>query len=160
MDRADERNAQRSELLRQLGEQTERLTQSDEWRRWLDVASRFHTYSLNNQLLIMCQWPDATKVAGYKTWQSLRRQVRKGERGIRILAPMGGPCRSCSGSGHDPTDRSLTCGRCLGGGRWQSFTVVSVFDIAQTDGDPLPDVEWPILSDMPDERLWDHLASL
>jgi hypothetical protein len=155
-----DRTAERTDLLRQLGEQAERLTESAEWQRWLDVASRFHHYSLNNQLLIMTQRPDATQVAGYKTWQSLGRQVAKGQHGIRILAPTGGPCRGCNGTGHHSADHSLTCGRCGGSGPWQSFTIVSVFDIASTEGEPLPEHEWPLLVDMPDERLWDHLAAV
>jgi antirestriction protein ArdC len=48
----------------------------------------FHTYSFGNVLLILRQNPEATTVAGYRTWQTLGRQVRKGERGIQILAPV------------------------------------------------------------------------
>ena len=62
------------------------LTSSEGWRRWIDVRSRFHRYSLGNQLLIAHQRPDATQVAGYRVWQSLGRQVRRGEQAIRILA--------------------------------------------------------------------------
>lgn len=50
--------------------------------------ARFHTYSFGNVLLILRQNPEATTVAGYRTWQTLGRQVRKGERGIQILAPV------------------------------------------------------------------------
>jgi len=53
----------------------------------LDTAARFHRYSLNNLILIAVQAPGATRIAGFRTWQSLGRQVRKGERGIAILAP-------------------------------------------------------------------------
>ena len=52
------------------------------------VAARFHTYSPNNIWLILAQNPDATQVAGFHTWRKIGRQVRKGERGIAILAPM------------------------------------------------------------------------
>jgi antirestriction protein ArdC len=54
----------------------------------LAAAGRFHRYSLGNVLLILAQNPEAMRVAGYRTWQSLDRQVRKGERGIQILAPV------------------------------------------------------------------------
>ncbi|MGH2752360.1 MAG: ArdC family protein, partial [Actinomycetota bacterium] len=58
------------------------------WRAMLEVSARFHNYSSgNNQLLIYLQCPEATRVAGYRAWQRLGRQVRKGSRGIRILAP-------------------------------------------------------------------------
>ncbi|MGI8612710.1 MAG: ArdC family protein, partial [Nocardioidaceae bacterium] len=59
-----------------------------QWRAWLDVAGRFHAYSFNNVLAISIQRPDATLVAGYQTWQTLGRQVGKGETGIQILAPI------------------------------------------------------------------------
>ena len=85
----------------QLTASVEALVTSEDWRRMLDTASRFHQYSPANVLLILSQKPDATRVAGYKTWQSLGRQVKKGERGIGIFAPVGGPCRSCAGSGHE-----------------------------------------------------------
>jgi antirestriction protein ArdC len=140
-----ERNAQRSELLRQLGEQVEALTSSSEWKRWLDVAARFHDYSFGNQMLIAAQRPDATKVAGYRTWQSLGRQVRKGERGIKIFAPMAVKDRDAE------DDRASV--KIL-------FRVVHVFDIAQTDGDQLPEMEWPILATMPDAGLYDRMTAV
>jgi hypothetical protein len=60
----------------------------DEWRAMLQAPARFHMYSLNNVLLIQLQMPTATRVAGYRTWQALHRQVHKGETGIAILAPV------------------------------------------------------------------------
>ena len=57
----------------------ERLVSSDEWAALLRVAARFPNYSVHNQLLIFTQRPDATLVAGYRAWQRLGRQVRKGE---------------------------------------------------------------------------------
>lgn len=120
-----ERNAQGADLLRELGEQVEALTSSSKWRQWLDVAARLHEYSFGNQMLIASQRPDATKVAGYRTWQSLGRQVRKGERGIKIFAPMAVKDR-------DAKDDANSV-RIL-------FRVVHVFDIAQTDGEPLAEI--------------------
>jgi hypothetical protein len=60
---------------------------SEEFGRYLTVMSRFHTYSFGNTMLIHLQRPDATRVAGYRKWQELGRQVRKGEQGIKILVP-------------------------------------------------------------------------
>src|SRR6266436_2863256 len=71
-----------------LAEAVDALVSSDGWQAWLDSRARFHTYSLGNTLLIGFQRPEATLVAGYKTWQSMGRQVRKGEKGIAILAPI------------------------------------------------------------------------
>src|SRR5689334_3967869 len=77
----------RAELLARLGTAVEELTTSPGWQTWLTTASRFRTYSVRNQLLIAAQRPDSTLVAGYRAWQALGRSVRKGERGIAILAP-------------------------------------------------------------------------
>jgi len=110
----------------------EGLVSSDEWRAMLEVSARFHNYSFNNQLLIYLQCPEATRAAGYRAWQRLGRQVRKGERGIAILAP----CRKRvspvdAESEHDEVDRvEILTG----------FRVVHVFDLSQTEGDELADV--------------------
>ncbi len=60
---------------------------SEAFERYLDVQARFHKYSWHNCMLIAMQRPEATRVAGYQTWRTLGRQVRKGERGIMIFAP-------------------------------------------------------------------------
>lgn len=60
---------------------------SEAFRALLDVQARFHAYSWHNCMLIAMQCPTASRVAGYRTWQKLGRQVRKGERGIAIFAP-------------------------------------------------------------------------
>src|SRR5437867_4508859 len=75
------------ELHEQLVEGVRALTTSEDWIRSLETAARFHRYSWRNCMLIQLQKPGASRVAGYRTWQSLGRQVRKGERGIAILAP-------------------------------------------------------------------------
>lgn len=62
-----------------ITEAVERLVTGAEWQTMLDVAARFHTYSPNNIWLILAQRPDATRVAGYRTWRNLDRWVRKGE---------------------------------------------------------------------------------
>ena len=61
---------------------------SDALVRYLETASRFHTYSFRNQCLIAAQCPTATRVAGYQAWRQLGRWVRRGETGIAILAPI------------------------------------------------------------------------
>ncbi len=75
-------------LHKQVSGAVEALVDDGAWQRMLDVAARFHDYSFGNQILIATQFPDATRVAGYRAWQKLGRQVRKGERSIAILAPM------------------------------------------------------------------------
>jgi hypothetical protein len=110
----------RVDLLERLEEEVLSLRRSEAWARYLSCQARFHRYSPRNVMLIALQRPDATSVAGYRTWSSLGRQVRRDERGISILAPMLRRCR--------PEDEAQ-----LTGFRW-----VTVFDITQTEGDPLP----------------------
>lgn len=58
----------------------EEIVTGDDWQRMLKVASKFHNYSFNNQLMIFLQRPDATHVAGFNRWKSLGRFVKKGEK--------------------------------------------------------------------------------
>lgn len=142
-------------LHEQLAERTAALVNGSEWRAMLSTAAQFYRYSLGNILLIAAQRPDATRIAGYRTWQRLGRQVRKGERGITILAP----CRyrpddTEEPGGTDPIDGQEQQRRVLRG-----FRTTHVFDISQTDGDPLPDIV-PVLLDGDDPGpLWDALAA-
>lgn len=108
------------------------LTTSEGWKQYLDTQSKFHRYSFGNVMLIGFQCPDATQVAGYRAWQALERQVRKGEKGIAILAPIIYRKKNDAGetvTQHDDSGRS-----CVG------FRTVHVFDIAQTDGPDLPEL--------------------
>ncbi len=81
----EERRAEAEALQATIAEQVEALRESETWARFLTFAQSFHRYSLGNLLLIFAQCPEASHVAGYRTWQKLNRQVRKGERGIRIF---------------------------------------------------------------------------
>jgi len=107
---------------------TEALEQgkSDNLKRFLAVAARFHNYSLNNWWLIFSQKPEATQVAGYKTWQKMGRQVQGGAKGIKILAPRQGKRKDKDGQETDE--------------KFMYFTTVSVFDVSDTEGDDLPSV--------------------
>jgi hypothetical protein len=91
-------------------------------REYLGVMSRFHRYSLHNQLLIFTQYPQATHVAGIKTWNQLGRKVKKGERSIRILAPI---LRKIE---EDGEEKEVLVG----------FRGAYVFDLEQTFGKDLP----------------------
>ncbi len=95
-----------------------------EMEKFFEVMGKFHNYSFNNMLLIWGQKPDAKHVAGYKTWQKLNRQVQKGEHGIKILAP----CiyRKKKEDSEEEEEKIY-------------FKWVTVFDISQTEGEPIPD---------------------
>lgn len=103
---------------------------SDNYRAWLDTISKFHKYSFYNQILITMQKPEATRVAGFNTWKSMERHINKGEKAIKIIAPIPHKYTKLVKDVHgNETEEELT---------WCSFKVVSVFDISQTSGKELP----------------------
>src|SRR2546425_218781 len=75
------------EALETLEHGIDSILTSERFGEYLKTLARFHSYSFSNVLLIRMQRPDATRVAGYRKWQELGRQVKKGERGIAILVP-------------------------------------------------------------------------
>jgi antirestriction protein ArdC len=107
------------------------MANSDQFAAWLRARASFHDYSFNNTLLIAFQRPAATRVAGYRAWQKLDRQVRKGEKAIRILAP----CRVKVGETEN-ADATQAAFRVVG------FKWASVFDVSQTEGAPLPELDY------------------
>ena len=157
---AEERQADLEATLTRLQDGVESLRSSDGWRAWLEFASRMPSYSLNNQLLIVAQRPNASAVAGYTAWKAVGRQVRRGETGIRILAPSTrrvhlegddstGPGQATAAGDVREASRRIVTG----------FRVVFVFDAAQTDGDPLPEPQRPLLlAGQAPQGLWDALA--
>ena len=125
----------RDDLLDTLTEGIEGLTTSETWRAHLDVQRRFHRYSFSNSLLICAQDPAASRVAGFTTWKKLGRSVRRGERAIWILAPM---LAKRTRHGDDEERRTIV-----------GFRPVPVFDVSQTDGEPLPEVCTTLRGDDP-----------
>ena len=160
----EQRAEKLAELHEQIADGVAALVDSDAWRAMLDTAAKFHTYSLGNVLLIALQAPQATRVAGFRTWKSLGRQVRKGERGIGILAPCTYRPKAAtsaavdSASGPAKDERGGEAAPAAGGKQLRGFRVVHVFDVAQTDGDPLPDVAPALLTGQAPAGLWDDLA--
>ena len=102
------------------------LEDPDQWRQWATTMARFHRYSPGNVLLIMSQMPDATQVAGYHAWQSLGRQVNRGEHGIAILAPI---IRRQQEAEQSTPDSPKPAPPALVG-----FKAATVFDVSQTAG--------------------------
>ena len=112
--------------LDRLGEGIRAVYDSERWESWLQSLSKFHDYSLGNTILIAMQMPTATHVASFRSWKrDFNRYVRKGERGIEILVPMLVKDRD-----EDDTDEERR--------RLVGFRVGHVFDVSQTDGEPLP----------------------
>ena len=119
---------------------------SDAFQEWLDVQSRFHDYSYRNTLLIQQQCPEATRVAGYRTWQEeFDRYVEEGESAIWIWAPIiAKRCPECENSqsyhensdcDYDETPPAEWSNGLVG------FNPAAVFDISQTEGEPLPELD-------------------
>jgi hypothetical protein len=132
-----------------LTAEVEALVSDEDWARFLTAAARFHTYSANNVWLILAQRPDATRVAGYRAWQRLGRQVNKRAKGIAILAPCVYRRRPVDDA--DPAENPAILRALLG------ITVVHVFDESDTTGDPVADMS-PVLLEG-DGALWDGLAA-
>jgi len=99
---------------------------------YLKTMGRFHSYSLGNAIMIGFQKPDATHVAGFRTWQKLGRHVKKNEKGIAIMAPIVW-CKKVTNTADKRNaqdhDEETT----------MAFKIAYVFDISQTDGKPLPE---------------------
>ena len=135
LDEKKKRGPERKSRQEQIREITDRLEEgvkevfeSDKYREMLRCMSKFHHYSLNNCLLIAMQYSSASLVAGYRTWQTeFDRQVRKGEKGIRILAPCKYKIEKEKTDGAEKEIVEIT-----------GFRVVSVFAYEQTEGRELP----------------------
>ena len=104
---------------------------SDTLTAYLATLARFHRYSFGNALLIFFQRPDATRVAGFQAWRRLGRIVKRGEKGIAILAP-------CVYRRQDEGDSPPVLDE-PDEQRVRGFKVAHVFDVSQTHGDPLPE---------------------
>jgi len=115
--------------VKRLEKELATYLESGRWKEWLTFQARFHRYSTANSWLILIQRPGATRVAGYRTWQTVGRQVRGGSKGIAILAPIS---RRREKGKEDGDEEREEVRRSV----W--FKTVYVFDVADTDGDPLP----------------------
>ena len=120
------------------------LFESDKYRQYLSTMSRFHRYSVNNTMLIYMQRPDATHVAGFNKWRDqFGRNVMKGEKGIKIIAPT--PYKKkIEEVKLDPDTKAPMLdadGKVMVEEKEVKipmYKVVSVFDVSQTEGKPLP----------------------
>jgi antirestriction protein ArdC len=126
--KASELNAGIRSTIEQLANDTDAARQSELFRNYLKASAAFWDYSWHNQMLIWKQRADASFVGGFNTWLKCGRFVRKGEKGIAILAPMFFKDKAQAADGSDKETKRI----------W--FKVVYVFDISQTDGTPLPEL--------------------
>jgi len=192
------------EVLEKLKDGVSRIHESAVFREFLLTMAKFHEYSIGNQILIMLQRKDATRVAGIKTWNELGRYVKRGEKGIAILAPCLPPKaeeRWVRGRAEwvirkvPPEEREFGIFSVRNEDgvlvmppvlvetfrtKWEAerrlrewgaekaeeitiptyFKVVYVFDVAQTEGKPLPEIAVPVLSGAFSKELYDKLMAL
>ena len=119
------------EITEQLEAGVTAVFESDAYKAYLKCMSKFHNYSLNNTLLIALQRPDASLVCGYQAWKKDHgRQVRKGEKGIKIIAPC--KYKVELEEKDDDGNQKIT--------EYTGFKVATVFDYAQTEGPELPTI--------------------
>lgn len=144
---ADKRADQLKEITERLEQGVKDIFTSEMYTKYLLTMSKFHNYSFNNTLLIAMQRPDATLVAGYNAWKNkFNRYVKKGEKGIQIIAPA--PVKEREEREKIDKDTGLTVLNESGEPEIEvvervipRFRVTTVFDYAQTDGEPLPTLE-------------------
>lgn len=142
------KNDKVTQLTDKLEEGLLRLKDSEEYKKYLTCMSKFHSYSFNNSLLIMMQCPQASYVAGFNSWKNnFKRNVKKGEKGIKILAPA-------------PIKKKVMVEKQDNNGKVVKdeeemvipfFKPVTVFDISQTEGEPIPElIEGELKGDVKD----------
>jgi len=144
-DYAKKRKDQLVTITEKLENGIKELMNSDKYKAYLKTMGKFHHYSVNNSLLIALQRPDATLVAGYEAWKSkFGRQVKEGEKGIKIMAPapytkkeevgvvdnLGNKVLDSNGNQKTETIEVVI----------PAFRVATVFDLAQTEGKELPNI--------------------
>jgi antirestriction protein ArdC len=150
------KDGETTKILAQLEDGVKSVFQSQTYQEYLKAMARFHKYSFGNIMLIAMQKPDATQVAGMTTWNQLGRTVRKGEHGIKILAPIitkhtvrnqlldetGCPIVDVQTNVPVVEEQTMTVRR--------GYRTVSVFDISQTEGDDLPSLAQELQGRVPD----------
>lgn len=148
----EERKARMDAAHGELTAAVEAISTSDDWRAFLDFASKLHTYSAQNRMWLFAQammrgWDDLGHVAGFRTWLALGRHVRKGERGLTVLAPV---------------RVKVTADDGLETWAVRGFKVEHVFAACQTDGDgDVPEAIRPtLLTGAGPDGAWDALARL
>lgn len=117
-----------------LAAELARIVESGEYAAWFEKQAAFHRYSPNNAMWILAQKPDASRVASYRTWQQVGRQVRRGERGIVVFHPKPFWVDPTTGERVRPPSTDVGKARLV---RKVSFGTGYVFDIAQTQGESL-----------------------
>ena len=142
-----------NEITKKLSEGVKEIFEGDNYKKYLNTLSKFHNYSTNNTILIARQNPEATLVAGFKSWENnFNRHVKRGEKGIKIIAPS--PYKKkVMVEKVDPVSMEIKLD--MNGNpvkeeteiKMTAYRIVSVFDVSQTEGKPLPQMGVAELTD-------------
>jgi len=139
-----------AELLEELDDKIENVKSSEEFQEMLDFFSKFHNYSYHNTLLIQMQYPEATQVAGYHQWKNkFNRHVKKGEKGIAILAPFSYKTTESKVREVVSSDGEIIEEEVEEEVKKTYFKPVYVFDISQTEGEPVPRMDLSLEDSLP-----------
>jgi len=128
MNKAKEHLKEIENLIKELATETDKVKLSEKFKEYLNFMAKFHNYSWYNTFWIMAQNPQAERMAGFKKWNELKRTIKKGEHGIKILYPM-----------FKEVERKTIEG--IKKEQQVYFNVGYVFDIKQTEGKELPTIE-------------------
>lgn len=150
------KNEKVEEITKKLEQGIQELFESEKYKKYLNVMSKLHSYSFNNSLLIAMQKPDATMVAGFTSWKrNFHRNVKKGEKGIHILAPS--PYKiNKEVDKIDPITQQPILGR--NGDPIKehvqvtipAYKVTTVFDVSQTEGEKIPEIATALKNEVND----------
>ena len=149
-----DRNNQMQELTKKLEDGIRELQSSDKYKHYLNVMGRFHHYSVNNCLLIAMQRPDAVQVAGYAAWEkNFQRHVKRGEKGIRIIAPAPYTVPKervkCDPVTKKPIlDKHGNAETEIVDVLVENYKAATVFDVSQTEGKELPEITYELNSNV------------
>ena len=139
---AEARKAEMDQITQKLEAGVKDVFSGDNYKNYLDFCAKLPRYSVNNQILIMMQKPDATMCQSFTGWKEMNRFVRKGEKGIRVLAPapykMEREQDKLDGNGNPVLDKDGEPVKEIVEVKITAFKPVSTFDISQTEGEPVP----------------------
>ncbi|MDE5753426.1 MAG: ssDNA-binding domain-containing protein [Oscillospiraceae bacterium] len=146
----EKKQSEMSDLFQRIDEGVKAVFDSEKYKEYLRVMSKFTHYSAGNCMLIAMQKPDASLVAAYGKWKSLGRQVNRGETGIRILAPMPYKRKREEQAENEETEEIDGI----------AFKAVSVFDVSQTSGKELPEYIHDLAGEVESEQMTAVLNAL
>lgn len=143
------RNEKVTETYDKLVKGVNDIFTSGKYADFIKFYSKFHKYSFENAILIYLQKPDSTYVAGYTAWQKLKRNVKKGEKGIAIFAPLIKKEIKITEDGNGDEKSKLF-----------GFKIVYVFDVSQTEGEELPELCQELKEEIVPENLYEKLIMI